>query len=584
MITFFLAVVTTGLYAGETHSQISKVNINKQDISIQDVLNEIERQADYLFIYNSNDVNPERKVSLRVKNMEVTEVLNKIFHETEIYYAVEGSNIMLMKRPDVQQQDRKTITGTVIDASGEPIIGASVRISGTNFGTSTNQDGVFSFTRPDNLRTDASITVSYIGYVSQTKMFGAGINLDFVLQEDLTNLEEIVVVGYGTQKKATLTGSVVAINNEKLGTTKNQNIQNMLTGKLPGVRVIQQTSEPGVMNNYFDIRGFGTPLVVIDGITRSMDELQRMDPGDIESISILKDASAAIYGVHSSNGVVLVTTKKGEDGKTQVEYSMYYGLQFPAEVLRPAGAFDRMTLMNEKTMRNQNEPKLTYFDEDFEKLRTGETKSYDWYDAIIRTSAPQQQHNINIKGGTDRINYFTNFGYLNQDGFFTSNDLNYSRYNLRANLNAKITDRLSLTVRLSGVLDNRERPHADVWGVFAALWRTPTTTSIYANDNPAYYGQVPGVGNALAKTDADLNGYNKYKRKIFQSSVDVVYTVPYIKGLTAKATLSYDNTIQDNTEFTKRYAMYNYSGSGTYDAAYEGNINRLMRASYTEER
>lgn len=478
-------------------------------------------------------------------------------------------------------QDRKSVTGTVVDSNNEPVIGASIQVVGDkSIGTITDVNGDFSLNIPSN----STLEISYIGYLKEKVATDQKNFYHIVLQEDTQSLDEVVVVGYGTQKRANLTGSVVAIGSEKLESTKNQNIQNMMTGKLPGIRVIQQTAEPGVLNNYFDIRGFGAPLIVIDGITRSMDEFSRMDPGDVESISILKDASAAVYGVHSSNGVVLITTKKGIEGKTQVEYSMYYGLQYPSEVLRPAGAFDRMILLNEKTMRSQNDPKLTYLDADFEKLRTGETKSYDWYDALIRESAPQQQHNISVKGGTDRINYFTNFGYLNQEGFFTSKDMNYDRYNLRSNLNARVSDRLSFSLRLSGTLDNRDRPRLSAWEAFKALWRTPTTTPIYANDNPAYYNQIPGVGNALAMTDADLNGYNNYKRKIFQSSLEATYEIPYVKGLTAKAVFSYDNTIQDNTEFTKRFAVYNYSGSGTYDPAYEGATNRLLRANYTDER
>jgi TonB-linked SusC/RagA family outer membrane protein len=481
-------------------------------------------------------------------------------------------------------QTAKVIKGNVVESNGEPVIGASIGISGTTLGTITDLNGDFSITAPSTLPANAVLTVTYIGYTTQKKTIGNETVFNFVLDEDLTSLDEVVVVGYGTQRKATLTGSVVSVGNKELSSTKNQNTQNMLTGKVAGVRVVQQTSQPGELNNYFDIRGFGAPLIVIDGVSRSMDEFQRMDPGDIETISILKDASAAVYGVHSSNGVVLVTTKKGEQGKAQVEYSMYYGWQFPAEVLRPAGAFDRMTMLNEKTMRNQTEPKLTYQDEDFEKLRTGETRSYDWYDAVMRESAPQQQHNINVQGGGEKIDYFINFGYLNQEGFFKSGDLNYDRYNIRSNLNAQITKRLKVSLRLSGVLDQRERPHADVWGAFKALWRTPTTIGIYANDNPLYYNQISGVGNAVAMTSADLTGEHTYKRKIFQSSAEAAYTVPYITGLTAKAMFGYDNTLQDNSEFTKRYATYNYSGSGTYDPAYEGSINRLVRASYTDER
>lgn len=215
----------------------------------------------------------------------------------------------------------------------------------------------------------SELTFSYLGFITQkVNVIQSNKGLEIVLREDVEQLEEVVVVGYGTQKKASLTGSVVAIDNTQLMTTKGTNIQNMLTGKLPGLRVVQNTSEPGQFTNMFDIRGLGSPLFVIDGVPR--DEFARLDPNDIESISILKDASAAIYGVRAANGVVLITTKTGAKQKASIEYNGYYGIQTPAEILKPVNAYNYGTLRNEQSMRNINTPSKKYADQWFQDLLT----------------------------------------------------------------------------------------------------------------------------------------------------------------------------------------------------------------------
>ena len=231
----------------------------------------------------------------------------------------------------------RTVHGTVVDATGEPVIGASVRVNGTSRGTVTDQNGKFSV----EAGAKDKLTISYVGFMNQ--VVNARDNLMISLQEDAKLVNEVVVVGYGTQKKATLTGAVSMVNSEEIVATKNQNVQNMLTGKIPGVRVIQKTSQPGEFSNQFDIRGFGSPLIVIDGVPRG--DMERMDPNEIESISVLKDGSAAIYGVRAANGVVLITTKKGK-GKPKIEYNMYMGFQHPADILKPVGALDRYILSN----------------------------------------------------------------------------------------------------------------------------------------------------------------------------------------------------------------------------------------------
>lgn len=462
---------------------------------------------------------------------------------------------------NVLQQQK--ISGTVTDAvNGEPIAGANVIVEGTTLGVITDENGKFSLDVPSG---NSVLVISFLGYNSEKITVGAQTTLDVKLTPDITKLEEVVVVGYGTQKKQTLTGSIASINSEDLVATKNQNVQNLLTGKVAGVRVVQKTSEPGSFTNLFDIRGLGTPLFVIDGVPRG--DLARLDGMDIESISVLKDASASIYGMRAANGVVLVTTKQGKKGKPEMTYSGYWGLQVPAEILKPTDAVTRMELMNERDMRDKyTSPSLTYSDAQMDVYRNGTLKSTDWYDAVIRNAAPQQSHNLGVSGGSESISYYFNFGYSSQEGFFKSNSLNYEKANLRANIDAKITDRLKFSVKLSGISDKTMRQDMTTREVFKLLWRSLPSQPIYANNNPEYLQKPDGdIQNAIGATSIDLSGYNKSTNKIVNTSAELTYDIPFIKGLTAKAMASYDPKFIDGYVFDKAYKEYNYnSATDTY--------------------
>lgn len=483
---------------------------------------------------------------------------------------------MITVMPGYAQQKKK-VTGTVKDAAGLEIIGGNVTVAGTATGVITDIDGNFSIEVPDN----AVLQFSYIGYLTQKVRVGNQSVIQVALEEDTQKLEEVVVVGYGTQKKVSLIGSVSAIASEELISTKNLNVQNMMTGKIPGVRVVQKTSEPGEFNNQFDIRGFGNPLVVVDGVPRG--NFSRMDPNEIESVSVLKDASAAVYGVRAANGVVLITTKKGEKGKTKIEYSMYYGIQNPAEMLVPVGAVDRMTLVNEKSMRDISDPRLTYGDEMFEAYRTGKLQSTDWYDATLRNSASQQQHNVSISGGGDKMDYYVNLGYTDQGGFFKSGDLNYDRYNLRTNLNMQITKNLKGSVKINGILDQKDRPRASTWEIYKTLWRSVPTEPVYANNREGYFDKPNSdIQNVVAMADADVSGFNTQKKRIFQSTIDLTYDVPFIPGLSARGMFSYDTNVDDNSEYTKEYNEYNYNEtSDMYTAVKRNSLTKLNRTYNT---
>ena len=473
-------------------------------------------------------------------------------------------------------QNTKKITGKIVDETGEAIIGANVSTPDRSAGTVTDVDGNFSLNVPSN----TAIIISYIGYQNERVNIGDKNHYEIVLQEDTQNLEEVVVVGYGTQKKATLTGAVVAVNNEQLITTKSTNVQNMLTGKLPGVRNIQKTSEPGQFTNQFDIRGLGSPLLVVDGVPRG--DLPRMDPNDIESISVLKDASAAIYGVRAANGVVLITTKKGEKGKAKIEYSGYYGIQTPAEILRPLGSYDRAVLYNEVTMRSLTNPTLTYRPDYFADLAAGKMYNTDWYDAVLNNTAPQQQQNVSVSGGTEKVDYYVNFGYTDQGSFFKTNSANYNRYNLRSNLNAQITKDLRAGIKLNMIMDETNRQNISSWEIFKMLWRSRPTDPVYANNTEPYFYKPDVEWNPAAVIHPELAGFVKDKKNIFQSNMNLEYSIPFVKGLKAKAMFSYDKTYNDNSNFKKEYDEYRYNAvTEAFESAGTRNSKTELRRSFS---
>jgi TonB-linked SusC/RagA family outer membrane protein len=472
------------------------------------------------------------------------------------------------------------VSGTVKDERGQGIPGVNVIIKGTSTGTTTDVNGKFSLEAPAQ---NDVLVFSFVGYLKQEIPAQGKTSFEIVLLEDNKNLEEVVVIGYGSQKKVTLTGAVVSVNSAEIVTTKNQNVQNMLTGKLPGVRVVQKSSEPGdFSSNQFDIRGFGNPLIVVDGVPR--DNISRIDPNEIESISVLKDAAAAIYGVRAANGVVLVTTKRGASGKAKIEYSMYYGSQTAIGLPKPVGAIERYTLMNEKGMHNVNNPTLRYNENDFAPYLEGKLKSTDWYDLVMQETAPQQQHNISASGGTadGKVDYFINMGYLYQEGFWKSKDLNYNKYNLRSNINAQITKQLRASLKLSGIIDTKNGQQAGgMHEIYGPLWRAQPNELYYANNNPDYLFKT-AAGHPGALTDASISGYQKDNNKWIQTQFSLEYELPYVKGLIAKGMFSYDNRINSNTNYKKSYNLYDYNSSNDSYAGFANNLPDQLTRNYNE--
>lgn len=556
--------------SANTYAQTTQVSVNVENGTFYDVVKQIEKQSEYLFFYNSREIPNDLPISLKETKSNITVVLDYLAKKHDLSYKINDRHIFLTKGTVTQQGKR--ITGIVKEVNGEPVIGANVIEKGTTNGVITDMEGKFILTVSDK----AVIQISYIGYIEQEVTIGNRSDLSVLLKEDSQNLEEVVVVGYGTQKKATLTGAVSNIGNEELVKTRNENVKNMISGKIAGVRVVQKSGEPGSYNTDMQIRGMGAPLVIIDGVPRS--NMDRLDPNEIESFTVLKDASAAIYGVKAANGVVIITTKRGTTSKLTLDYSGSVGWQQATNMPETLGAADWMELTNENSINKGGA--LMFSAEDIAAYRNGSKPETRWSDVGFDKIAPQTQHSISAQGKSEKIDYFMNFGYLKQDGFWSSGDLNYERFNIRTNVNGQITKNLSVGMQLNAMMGTKNEPIMNAWEVYKAAWMQVPTLPVYANDNPAYLQQLPGAYHPLAITDADMSGYRKNQQQLFQGTFTLDYMVPFIQGLKAGAMYSYDYDNSDNRLSRKEYTLYEYDGAADSYQPYKAYSPSLIQRSY----
>jgi len=485
---------------------------------------------------------------------------------TRLFLACLLCSLFAILSPELHAQTGTVrISGTVTDNNGDPLIGATVTDIKSNGGVTTDLSGNFVL----NVSAGTSLKVSYIGFEeTEVKIVPGKTVYDIVLRSKEELLSEVVVVGYGTQKKETLSGAVSAISNKEIISTRNENVQNMLTGKIPGLRIRQNSSEPGTFDASMDIRGFGAPLVVIDGVPR--DNMSRIDPEDIEQVSVLKDASAAIYGVKGGNGVILITTKKGTQGKIGISYSGNVGWQRPSNFPELVDAADWMTLYNEKyNMHNVDAPNPTpfYSQETIEEARSGVRPTYNWRDAVFRSSAPQTQHTISASGGNDRVSFYTSIGYQYQESFLKNNPVKYDKYTMRSNVSAKISKELTLDVNISGHIDERNLTSYSTSDIVRSTWLFRPVDPFYYNDDPTMYhtkDDNASIINPLAMIDKNTNGWQSLISRWFQSSASLRYDAPFLKGLYAKGFFSYDYIMNDNKFFKKAFDTYTESGSKTH--------------------
>ena len=454
------------------------------------------------------------------------------------------------------------VKGHVSDVNQELLIGVSIQEKGTSNGIITDVNGGFSL----EVSPKATLVVSYVGYATQEFPIKNQTDFDIVLQEDAQLLNEVVVVGYGTQKKGNLTGAIASIKSDEILTTTHSSLAQNLQGKVAGLQIRQQSGEPGSFDNMISIRGFGTPLYVIDGIPRDgSGEFQRLNPTDIESISILKDASAAIYGLNAANGVILVTTKKGQKGKPRFNYSGVFGWQKPTDVPEMMNAGQFMDIKNEASINAGGEPILTK--EELMKWKEGAPgyESTDWYDEAMKGSAFQQQHNFSVTGGSENVDFFFSLGYLTDNGIVKNDGFDYEKYTFRSNLSAKLSKHLTAEVLIGGRYDTKKTPRFTFFDIFKATRTAWPTERPFANNNPDYPSKVFLDNNPVAMSDPDIVGYSQTNNKALQTTASVKYDVPFVQGLQIKATGAYDSNMYMGKNAHRSYDVFTYaSETDTY--------------------
>lgn len=454
------------------------------------------------------------------------------------------------------------VTGSVKDALGEYIIGASVLVKGTTNGTITDIDGNFSVS---GVEKGSVLEISYIGYVSQSITINDEKPLQIILKEDSETLEEVVVVGYGVQKKANLTGAVTSMKSDELLKSRAANATTALVGQMPGLISKQASGEPGADDASIFIRGIATfqgdasPAYIIDGIERTSADFARMDPNDIESINVLKDAaSAAIFGMRGANGVIVITTKRGTDGKASIKYSGSVSIQSPTKLPEFANSYDYARLAN------QYFGSEIYSAEAIQKYKDGSDPELypntNWYDEMLTKNAIQNQHNISISGGNEKIRYYVSGGFLNQGGLWE--DLNYKRYNLRSNIDAQITKTTRLGVDVSGRLE-KSLNSGSSYTIFKELVRnTPVLLCRYPDGTFAF---PDATHPNIVAANQPGGSYSKGETFVVDARVELEQELDFItEGLSAKGVMSYSRNNYTNKAWSVSPYVYSKDANNEY--------------------
>lgn len=468
-LTLFLTLLLTFQVSANILAQ--KVNLDLRGAPFRTIMISIQQQTDYSFVAKEDLLRKAKPVSIKIKSKDIEDALPLLFEGQPFTYQVNGKVITLKEIdvksnvqfiPQAEKIIQEHIQGRVTDDGGQPIEGVSIRIKGTGTGTSTNEQGIYTIDVP---AANSVLVFSSIGFVAQELPTAGRTEINVTLSAQESDLDEVVVVGYGTQKKTSLTAAVSTMKGSEITSVPSSNMTNNLGGRLSGVIVKQASGQPGQDGSNIFIRGISTtgstqPLLVVDGVPRNF---QHLDPNSIESFTVLKDAAAvAPYGVAGANGVILVTTKKGQTGKPTITYNGYLGFQNPTALPKYVNSVQFATLKNE-IAKSQGLP-LPYSDEALQKFADGSDPDLyspqEVLDYVITANSPMTYHNIEMSGGTDRIKYYGGLGYQYQQGMWNTAFKN--RYNLSLNVEGKITDNTTVSLNINGRVNNNNAPNSDI--------------------------------------------------------------------------------------------------------------------------
>ncbi|MEA4984260.1 hypothetical protein SDC9_48972 [bioreactor metagenome] len=532
-------------FTGIVSAQSKTISIDVKNVGLEQVFSLIEQQSAYKFSYRNSILDQSRDISLKMESEKIEDILQAILPAKGLQYNIAAGNSIVITRiaetRSNQAPQQKRITGNITDEKGEAIIGANIQVKGTATGTITDFDGKFEIEAPVN----GTILISYIGYLNESVNIGDRSVINVRLKEDTKLLDEVVVVGYGTQKKVNLTGSVSMITADDLNSRPVSSVSGGLQGLLSGVTVVNTSGQPGTNNTSIRIRGLGTignsnPLVLVDGVEGDMSTL---NPEDIQSVSVLKDAaSASIYGARAANGVILVTTKRlnTKDQAPTISVNAYYGTQTPTRLPQMADAIEFMTLDNEA--RNNVGTGVAWQDYHFNHVLNGTAPNLfgntDWISAVLNSNAPQQNYAVNVNGNLGRSGYLLSYRYFDQAGLTVGNSTGEQRHNLRFKVDSRLLDKVEISTNIGYTMRNVVSPIGALTSGGGAIYtamRIAPNVPVYFTDGSWAYGG----GNTNPVAILHDGGNTKFDAD--EMSLMSVAKIDILKGWDISATYSIVN-------------------------------------------
>lgn len=593
LTAILLAVVFVQVYAT---GNAQNFTLSGRNMSLRTFFMNVEKQTGYVVLGKKGIYSQAKKVSVAVVNMPLIKVLDEVMRDQPLRYVIHDKTIVLYEKqirepaliapekvPDELPPPLSEVHGRVTDSTGAPLARASVKIKGTDIGTTTDANGVFMI----NARETDVLIISFVGYQTVEIPAVNSSTSSVILFPIASKLEDLVVVGYGTQKRVDVTGSVSSLNSDNLSKVPVSSVTNALVGKLPGLIAIQSSGQPGMDASSLSIRGFGNALVIVDGVESSFNNI---DASQIESVSILKDGAASIYGSRAGNGVILITTKRGVDGKPTVVFNGTTTLQRPTYMQKMLSAGEYTTLVSEAWLQSgQPANAVPYTTDQIQKYYEAKEPGYyntDWAKIILRNWAPMNNANLSVRGGSKNIKYYAFLGTMQQGSFWKKNGGDFKRYNFQANVDANISENLSVGVTTSNIVSNinsTNRPQNGGGYLFADLY----------NNQPIYPANLPDptkipfsgspTGGALVQSNRDLGGYSDDHSQILTQTATINYKFKSIKGLSLKAFGNYLRVNDNQKSYARPVDLWTYNvDTKEYKLAAQYNSNTQLNEQKAE--
>ena len=583
LINLFVIVGICMVSAVESYSQTTQLSLNVKNGTLEEVFKMIEEQSEYVFFYSDEAVDLRKRVSIQIKDQTIDKILDQLLDQTGNKYVIDDRQVFIGKEdtplPVIAQNDLIRVTGVVKDEQGETLPGVAIQVKGSTRGVTTDLDGSFAI----EVKATDVLIFSYLGMEDQSVKIGSQKNLNIIMKEKVDELEEVEIVAFAKQKKESVIASVATVKPTELK-VPSSNLTTAFAGRIAGVIAYQRTGEPGQDNAQFFIRGvtsFGTgkvdPLILIDGVEMTTEDLSRLTTDDIASFSIMKDANAtALYGARGANGVILVTTKEGKEGKVRVQFRAEGSFSSPTEEIDLADPITYMRLQNEAvrtrtpgTRLPYDEKKINYTERGIDPVRY---PAVDWQDLLFDKNTFNQRYNLNISGGGKTARYYIAASYSKDNGIIKNdkrqnfnNNIDIRKYSLRSNINVNLTKTTEAVVRLSGVFDDYQGPLDGGTDLYTkAVHANPVYFLPYYEPDAAnahtqhiLFGNT-AAGNYLNPYAEMVKGYKSNDRSSMYVQFELKQNLDFItEGLSARAMFNINRFAQ--LEVKRQYQPFFYA-------------------------